>query len=182
MRVEEKAAIFQIIRAASTHDLTDVNVLYSVMSGLEKRDDFVLTAFGDRFIDRAKSIIDGKCEDDTCILCSKHKAGNKIVCPTCISQLKESAEAETQKKSLSRDTDGPDLQKVYARIHEEQQASDRYTEDLIRNLDESMNRLASRKAIRSSNRMLMAILIISLINTISIIAIAIIVLRQLNMI
>ena len=53
-------------------------------------------------------------------------------------------------------------------------------EDLICNFDASTDRLPSRKAVKLSNRILMAILIISLLNTISIITIAIIVFSKLG--
>lgn len=95
----------------------------------------------------------------------------------------EDLDRDSFEKNFFYDDDIADLrQDIADRMHAETRDSDRYTEDLIKNLDASMDRLASKKAVKSSNRMLMAILVISLVNTISIVAIAVIVFNQLGLI
>ena len=93
-----------------------------------------------------------------------------------LKQMVAESSEELQKKDLPN-TALPESDNVM----EDSKNMDWYTADLIRNIDASMDKLASRKSVKTSNRMLMAILVICLINTISIIAIAVMVFQKLNL-
>lgn len=185
--MDEKSAIFEIIVASRNLDTNDSEAVKKLAKKCWDVSEFGETEFGCRFIKRLSEIFKGK-SNDQCILCGQHKADNRIVCEVCYDNLQDQVkdyksliktDKETMEQGSSDRTESllasGDIislkNDIKEQMHRQSVVSGRYTENLIRNLDASMDRLASRKSVRTNNRMLTTVLVISLVNTIGIIAI-----------
>lgn len=181
--MEEKDAIFEIVNYSKKLKWTPGTNLSTGVAFFGGKNDFQQTVFGRRFIERLTLLAQGPEEQCSCILCEKNESVNGIICQTCLENLEDSAEeyAETHFVKLVRQggteieskADVSGIKKAIAQ-------SDNYTKNLLKNLDASIDKLASKNAMRSMNRMLMTILVVCLINTISIISIAFIVFKVLQ--
>ena len=196
--MDEKKAILEIVRISKKLDITNKKAIKSILAKLSSTADFSQTQFGRRFLEALRAEENGN-ETRECVLCGKEVIPHRFICRQCLDNLgdiaEETVQAEQKNGNSSNETStneataqpadmGADMNElkrdITAQLYARTKASDKYTEDLIKNLDASMDRLASRKALRASNRMLTAILVICLVNTISIIAIAAIIMRYLG--
>lgn len=198
MAIDEKSAILEIVNFTDGIDFTEEGLVEDTLSVAMEIEVLRKTQFGKRFLSRLNSLSKGECKDCDCILCGK-PASSSVVCEVCLSNLRGSAAEYTRNafKEAVNKVNGKTVKKNVSDVAMESGArlnnnsrdvfeedleinEDNNTEDLICNFDASTDRLPSRKAVKLSNRILMAILIISLLNTISIITIAIIVFSKLG--
>lgn len=174
MAIDEKSAILEIVNLTDGIDFAEEGMVEDALSVAMEIDVLRKTKFGKRFLSKLNSMRKGECKDNNCILCGKNTTSS-IVCEVCLSNLRDSAAEYTRnsfKEELNDEKGKKDINNVS--VVETETASQL-------NPDTSIDRMMSENGVKSSGRMLTAILVISLLNTVSIITIAIIVFYQLGL-
>ena len=161
-RDEEKKVITYICKFSTYTDYSDSQAVDRMLGKVMDDPLFGRTVYGERFINRLLSIQSGKKLSE-CFFCSK-EAQNGMVCDACMKLViptygdKKTAEKEIKKQVKKQAEEKPDQT---------------YFENLFKDMDDSLTRLASQNSINTLKRLEWLILGISVINTIVIIFICI---------
>lgn len=177
MRTYEKSAILEIIKCSKDLDCNDKNQIKVTLAKANQREVLTKTIFGGRFLKRLNEIVDLQEYEHKCVLCNRPENG--IVCPTCIEQLMpavEEMEIESHKLAENR-KDKSILSKTTTkekhRNSKEQVVADSewLMDELVRNMDSSMDRLANKKSVQKINRILIVLTFMGIFNTVGIVLI-----------
>ncbi|MEE1028690.1 MAG: hypothetical protein UH211_08435 [Agathobacter sp.] len=174
MEIDEKSAILEIVNLTDGIDFAEEGMVEDALSVAMKIDVLRKTKFGKRFLSKLNSMRKGECKDNNCILCGKNTTSS-VVCEVCLSNLRDSAAEYTRNSFKEELNDVKDKKNINNELDIEEEIASQP------NTDTSTDRTVSENGVKSSGGMLTAILIISLLNTISIITIAIIVFYQLGL-
>ena len=110
-------------------------------------------------------------EEQMCILCVKNKSVDGVVCQECLDNVDTVGGEPSYEKQIE------DMQYYLARqMKLETRRSAKYTDDIVHNLDSSMDRLATQSSMKATNRMVAVTLALCCINTFCIIGIFILML------
>lgn len=177
MRTYEKSAILEIIRCSKDLDCNDKNQVKAALVRGKQSEVLNKTIFGGRFLKRLNAMADSQEYEHKCVLCERPENG--IVCPTCIEQLMpavEEMEIESQKVAENRKVNNKSSKTATKEKHRhsKQQVvadSEWLMDELVRNMDSSMDRLANKKSVQKINRILIVLIFMGIFDTIGIILI-----------
>ena len=147
MRSDEKKAILLIVKTAAQLKTDDINELSAVLGYAKESKLFTETVFGKRFIQRLEELKKKTDYEHKCILCGHPVTG--IICNTCLEQP--------------------------ARTHlnktEQNQEPEWLMDELVKNLDSSMDHLANQKSVQNLEKIMYALLFLCVFNMVGMILI-----------
>ena len=157
-RDEEKKVITHICKFSSCTDYSDSVAVEKVLSDVCGDPLFEGTVYGGKFINRLLSIQSGK-QSRACLFCSK-EAQNGMVCNKCMKLvIPNYGDRKTVEKKEEKQV--------------EEKPDHTYFENLFKDMDDSLTRLASQNSINTLKRLGWLILGLTVINTIVIVFICI---------
>ncbi len=196
MRTYEKSAILEIVKCSKDLDYNDKNQVKAALTKGNQNEVLVKTIFGGRFLKRLSAMVDSQEYEHKCVLCERPENG--IVCPTCMEQLmpavvalsdkdleevshkasKSVSEGTSKEKEVSGDVFSDKDKSIselgYSAKNKQEQVvadSEWLMDELVRNMDSSMDRLANQKSVQKINRIMYFLLFMGIFDTIGIILI-----------
>lgn len=169
----EKTAIIEIVKNSKCYDYNDMEQVKQVLSVFKGKEELCMSEFGRRYIERLKKVAEGTKKKELCILCSRNESQDYVVCSECLDNI------STIDGDISYEKQMENMQYYLAKqMRMETRLSTRYTDDIVRNLDSTMDRLATQSSIKATNRMVAVTLAFCCINTFCIIGIFILLLLR----
>ena len=153
MRSDEKKAILLIVKTAAQLKTDDINELSAVLGYAKESKLFTETVFGKRFIQRLEELKKKTDYEHKCILCGHPVTG--IICNTCLEQLLPAVEKEyagdisVEAKEESQNTFGEQPARTHLNKTEQNQEPEWLMDELVKNLDSSMDHLANQKSVQN---------------------------------
>lgn len=167
----EKAAIIEIVKNSKSYDYQKAEQVQRAITLFQGREDLRQSEFGKRYLKRLDGMWDLPAEEQMCILCVKNKSVDGVVCQECLDNVDTVGGEPSYEKQIE------DMQYYLARqMKLETRRSAKYTDDIVHNLDSSMDRLATQSSMKATNRMVAVTLALCCINTFCIIGIFILML------
>ena len=175
MRSDEKKAILLIVKTAAQLKTDDINELNAVLGYAKESKLFTETVFGKRFIQRLEELKKKTDYEHKCILCGHPVTG--IICNTCLEQLLPSVEKEyagdisVEAKEESQNTFGEQPARTHLNKTEQNQEPEWLMDELVKNLDSSMDHLANQKSVQNLEKIMYALLFLCVFNMVGMILI-----------
>lgn len=153
MGVDEKSAIIKIVDEANQINIHDASNMLLHYQAAKKNPLYEESVFGKRFIKRLGKLIKGEEYENTCVLCGHPVKG--IVCDTCMAQLLPAVE-ESHEPDQSTE--------MHYTAGVGQPSAEWLMDELVRNMDSSMDGLANEKSVRRISYMLYAVIFMCIFN------------------
>ena len=142
----------------------DINELSAVLGYAKESKLFTETVFGKRFIQRLEELKKKTDYEHKCILCGHPVTG--IICNTCLEQL-----LPAEAKEESQNTFGEQPARTHLNKTEQNQEPEWLMDELVKNLDSSMDHLANQKSVQNLEKIMYALLFLCVFNMVGMILI-----------